>query len=1063
MQTASSRSRLSGSNEPPVLLPTIAARLQSVFRDHSGEDRAAFYLAVLAALTARLKMTAHVTLGFSGKRLQLVVETGSRFQELLIQVRRAMDQEATNDAACDAVLEMEGDPDTSAAGGPTYAVREIPESDTAIVTYREVGAVEATSGKLEALACLLEHASAQSDEIVGRLRLIRDEDARALYAQLNRTETMLPSDTVLDFVAAAAASHAAKDAVVYADRATTYEQLASRSDAIARQLRRRGADQKRPVAICMERSECVPLMQLAVLKAGSFYVQLDPGHPSQRLVDMVEECRPAVVIASANTATLFAGMSVALCNPAELEADAEDDAQLPVVVASDLAYMIYTSGTTGRPKGVMVRHGSLVNLLLGAGELMTETSRLLAVASFAFDISVLDMYLPLIHGATVVIAPDSAVGDPWRLMKLMEEQAIDFLQATPVTWRMLVAAGFVGGPNMKMLSGGEALSRDLADSLLRTGGTLWNGYGPTETTIYSSLVKVKESSGPVTIGPPMANTRFYVVDEAGHLRPPGFAGELCIGGSGVAAGYFERPDLNAERFIPDRWAVGDGEGPINQETLNKQPRLFRTGDLVRWLPERQNAFEIFGRLDQQVKLRGYRIELGEIETVLRSESGIADAAVLLREDEPGEPWLVGYCTQKSGTAVNITLVRENAARRLPAYMLPSRLVMLESLPLTGSGKVDRRALAALPAPIEGAAEGNIAAEPANDVEASLLRIFREVMKSKTFGVEDNFFRYGGYSMQAIRLLAMINHSLQQQLPLTVLFDAPTVRKLAALIRGGDVLEALVPIRQDGEKAPFFLVQSYLLYDLSRNVVEDGRPIYGLREQGWSRSFPGLQEQVTAYVAAINKQWPRGPVHLGGWCAAAPLTVEIARSLSATGRRVGMVALFDAEAPGFVERPLRGSLWLASIGAMWRFHRMRLRDMSWRARFSYVQERLAMAPQNLIGRFYERYMGKMVRLQKRLPWLPGSLFRNRFNAGDVVDVAQLQPLDLRVQLFRARDVPSIPGSDDALGWRTIARGGVEVKFIPGHHESMFLAPNIDALRSEFQASMRQVETEAAINR
>ena len=1001
-------------------------------------------------------MATHVAIGFAGRNLQLEVDTSRPFSELDAQVRIALKSEVETGsaAACDAVVDLQDEPASWSQAAPRYRFKTSDKhtvSATHFLAHEQAGVARG----LEALACLLEDAADRPYEATGRLRLIRDEDALPLYADLNRTETMVMEGTVLDLVTSAASSHGTKPALVFADRAISYEDLEMRSDVLARRLLMYGADQEHPVALCVDRSETVPLLQLAAMKAGSFFVPLDPSHPQQRLIAMTEECRPALVIASEATAAAFRAAGIAARTVGELESEAVDALEMPHVAPSDLAYMIYTSGTTGRPKGVMVTHGSLLNLLLGMRSLMDETRHVLAVASFAFDISVLDIFLPLIHGATMVIAPDGATGDPWQLMNLMEQHNIDFLQATPVTWRMLLAAGFAGRPDMRMLSGGEALPRDLASGLLRTGGELWNGYGPTETTIYSSFVRV-QATGAVTIGTPMANTRFYVVDEAGHLLPPGFAGELYIGGSGVAAGYFEQPVLQAERFLPDRWATQQESTGRTESVL--QPRLFRTGDLVRWLPASENAFQIFGRLDQQVKLRGYRIEPGEIEAVLREVEGIADAAVVLREDEPGEPWLVGYCSPKPGAAVDTGALMKAAAERLPRYMLPSRLVMLQKLPLTGSGKVDRKALAAFPAPdAKPAAIAPIPADPIDSVEATLLRIFRDVLKSKTFGVDDDFFQYGGYSMQAIRLLAMINHTLQQRLPLTVLFDAPTVRKLAALIHEGKVLEVLVPIRPEGEKAPFFLVQSYLLYELSRNVVEEGRPVYGLREAGGSKGLPGLQEQVAAYVAAIQKQYPSGPVHLGGWCAAAPLTVEIARRLAAAGRIIGMVALFDAEAPGFVERPAKGSALLAKVGAMWRFHRMRLREMGWRKKRRYVQQRLAQAPAVLLGRFYERYMGGLVRLQKRVPWLPGSLFRNRFNAGDLMQVEQVQPLDLRIQLFRARDVPIIPGSDEGLGWHSIARGGVDVKFIAGHHESMFLAPNVTSLRAGFRASMQDVET------
>ncbi len=1030
----------------------------SIMAGQSPEQRAALFVAAVAALTGRQKMSAHVTVQLRDRMLRLEVDTASPFSSLVRQVQdllsadRVAAYDERRDAAIDVAVEIDSDSGLEAGDAPTYSLQRTSNQETFSITHPSSWDISASEHSLAALECLLEDAAERPHEATGRLRLIREEVARALYAELNRTGVAGGSAVPLERLKAAAGLHAARTAIVFGSRTLTYGELESRSHAIAAQLRARGADQERPVAICMERSEAIPLVQLAAWKAGSFYVPLDPGHPQQRLIDIVEECRPALVVVSQETSKLFAGIGITACLFDELETGAAVSPEEHVPAASDLAYMIYTSGTTGRPKGVMISHGSLGNLLLGTAILMQESARVLAVASFAFDISGLDIFLPLVHGATVMIAPDAAVGDPWQLMELVSRHEINFLQATPVTWRMLLTAGFKSRPGLTMLSGGEALPRDLANGLFKHGGTLWNGYGPTETTIYSSMVQVRAGEEPVTIGRPLANTRFYVVDEAGKLLPPGFAGELYIGGSGVAAGYFERPELNAERFRPDPWADPGGD-------VHMQPRLFRTGDLVRWQPGLEGGFEIFGRLDQQVKLRGYRIELGEIETVLRSHPGIVDAAVLLREDEPGDPWLVAYCAKQSGVVVNPVDVMEAAGKRLPRYMLPSRLVLLDVLPQTGSSKVDRRALAALPAPDSGSS-GADAAVLADAIEATLLRIFREVLRSKTFGLDDDFFRFGGYSMQAVRLFGLINHSLHKQLPLTVLFEAPTVRRLAALIRSNEIPDVVVAIRPDGGEAPFFLVQSYLLYELARDVVDRDHPVFGLREQTAGKTFPRVHEQAAVYVTAINRQHPAGMVHLGGWCAAAPLTVEIARALTAQGRRVGMVALFDAEAPGFVERPARGSAWLAKAGAMWRFHTLRLRNMTWRARRRYVLDKLAALPGMLIARFYERHMNGIIRLQKLLPWLPEGLFRNNFNAGELVEVEQVQPMELPVQLFRARDVPLIAGSDSALGWREIARGGVEVRFIPGHHESMFLKPNVSVLRKEFQASMRRVEGRAS---
>ena len=659
-----------------------------------------------------------------------------------------------------------------------------------------------------------------------------------------------------------------------------------------------------------------------------------------------------------------------------------------------------------------------------------------------------------------MIASERAARDPWELAKIFETQGITCMQATPVTWRMLLSSGYRGSADLKMLIGGEALSRDLANQLAPIGRELWNCYGPTETTVYSSILQVKSDEGPVTIGPPMANTVFYLADPAGQLLPPEIAGELYIGGAGVAAGYFERPELNNDRFLADRWSSLTGPD-------TKQHRLFRTGDQVRLAANGAAEFEFFGRLDHQVKLRGYRIELGEIEVALRAHPSVGDAAVLLREDEPGEPWLVGYVTPAGGTGTASSReLLDFASLRLPTYMLPSRIVTLPALPLTGSGKVDKRALAALPAPSE--TESTAARDvpesqknqPLDALETSLLRIFRDTLRMKSFGPDDNFFEHGGYSMLAIRLFAKIGTSLHRQLPITALFDAPTVRTLAELLRSGDRLQALVPIRKTGTEAPFFLVHSYLLYGAVSTIVDSARPVYGLRERSSSAAALDLQRCVADYAETINRVWPSGIVHLGGWCAAATLTVELARRMMEQGRQVGMVALFDADAPGFVPRPEGGSPLLARLRAMRTFHLGRIRNLSWSERVQYIADRLTQAPLNLMERIYMKHYARIERWQHSFRWLPSVLFYNRFTQTGHLRADHIEGFDARIQLFRARDVTIISGSDPASGWGAIGRRGVEVSFTPGHHESMFLEPNLHALSEAFQASMRDVEAALA---
>ena len=1043
-----------------------------------------FFLAGIGGFLARLRNQPSITLNYGEQRIHLTMDGALAFRDLLAQVKSQLvlapvgqmpgsipqrNGSTPADASFQVMTSARRMASSPSWGVPLGFMARIADNSWELSVTNASQPQTTTERILSYLSTFLKAAAENPDHPAGTLLLISEPSALELYRSFNQAAVPFPDVTIMELFSEKLAVYSSIAAVRFGDSALTYAQLDAESNVLAGVLIARGADQDHPVAVCIERSEKIPVVLLATLKAGSYFVPIDPSHPRQRLLDMLEECKPAVVIVSPQTQGLFAGADLPLFVPS-FDTTAPSPVTLPSISARDKAYMIYTSGTTGRPKGVMIPHGALKNFLLAMRERpgLGAGDHLLAVATLSFDMSILDMFLPLASGATLVIASEHAAKDPWELAKIFESQGITCMQATPVTWRMLLSSGYKGTPKLKVLIGGEALSRDLANELALISGEIWNCYGPTETTVYSSVLRIEPGSGPVPIGPPMANTAFYVTDPAGNLLPPEIAGELSIGGAGVALGYYERPELNRERFIADPWT------PPNAFT--SQPMLFRTGDQVRLAANGKLAFEFFGRLDHQVKLRGYRIELGEIEVVLRTHAAVADAAVLLREDEPGEPWLVAYITPQKADITEAPVATRDlldfAASRLPVYMLPSRIVSLPALPLTGSGKVDKRALGALPAPVDrevpdaqvGLPERRGKnSQPLDALETSLLRIFRDTLRLKSFGPDENFFEHGGYSMLAIRLFAKIGTTLHKQLPITALFDAPTVRKLAELIRRGDPLQALVPIREHGTQAPFFLVHSYLLYGAAKTIVESDRPVYGLRERSATAAPLDLQRCVTDYSAAIQRAWPTGIVHLGGWCAAATLTIELARRLADEGRQVGMVALFDAEAPGFVALPQSGSPLLARLRAMRTFHLGRMRSLSWSGRLLYINERLTQAPLNMIERFYLKHHARIERWQRSMRWLPSVFFYNRFTQIGHLQTDHIDQLDTRIQLFRARDVTVVAGSDAALGWGAIGHRGVEVSFIPGHHESMFLEPNVDVLRDEFQAAMRSVEAELALQK
>jgi amino acid adenylation domain-containing protein len=521
----------------------------------------------------------------------------------------------------------------------------------------------------------------------------------------------------------------------------TRTQLAEQSDRLAAWLIRNGAGSGSLVAIYMDRSLEMLVAMLGVMKAGAAYVPLDPMFPPARIAQIVEETNvPVMVTLSGHLESLpHSNAKVIALDDETVGLETEPVVALPAIHSHDRAYVIFTSGSTGRPKGVEVCHGSVVNLLTDTAQRleMKPSDRFLAVTTLSFDIAVLEMLLPLVSGGTVVIAHRDDVADGAQLKELLQATRATVLQATPVTWRMLLEQGFQPALGFKMLCGGEAWTAAMGDQLLANGGRLWNMYGPTETTVWSSITEVELGAGRMTIGPPIANTRFYVLDTQFQLVPPGVSGELFIAGAGVARGYFERPELTAEKFLSDPFVPGE--------------RMYRTGDEVRQLAD--GRIEFLGRLDHQIKLRGFRIELGDVETAIRALPGVRDAVAMLRPDASGEAILVGYYT--GGESSTPAELKRALASQLPIYMVPTVMKSLPSLPLTPNGKIDRKAL---PEPRTGAeVEAEEFFEPKTRTEIILAEIFSEVLGCARISIRASLLDLGADSLRMFQIASRAHH------------------------------------------------------------------------------------------------------------------------------------------------------------------------------------------------------------------------------------------------------------------------------------------------------------------
>jgi amino acid adenylation domain-containing protein len=503
-------------------------------------------------------------------------------------------------------------------------------------------------------------------------------------------------------------------------------------------------------------------------------VPLDPGYPPQRLASVLEDARVSAVLTQRSLTDLVRELGPWVCEEGRIVCvDDISENALPLegwdgsaLASKNLAYVIYTSGSTGKPKGVQIEHRSVVNFLESMRRQpgLGEEDVLVAVTTLSFDIAGLELLLPLTTGARVVLASRETASDGQALVRLLEQSHATVMQATPATWRLLIEAGWRGHPKFKILCGGEAWNQELAEQLLARCGSLWNMYGPTETTIWSAASRVS-GGGAVCIAGPIANTQFYIVDKFLQPVPIGIAGELCIGGDGVARGFLNRPELTSEKFTANPFGGGGGG------------RLYRTGDLARYRAD--GAIEFLGRMDQQVKLRGFRIELGEIEAAMGQHPQSRQVVVSVREDAPGDPVLVAYVAANSDQAPSPAEWRDWLRPKLPEYMVPSFYVTLETLPLTPNGKVNRKAL---PEPERARpVHRNGFAAPRTALEKKLAVSWAEVLGAGSVGIDDNFFELGGHSLLGARLISRIRQALQIELPLRSLFEFPTIAGLAECI------------------------------------------------------------------------------------------------------------------------------------------------------------------------------------------------------------------------------------------------------------------------------------------
>jgi len=627
----------------------------------------------------------------------------------------------------------------------------------------------------------------RSEEAISQLDLLTEGERAQLHAFTAGPERHEYPATVDALVREQCARVPRAVATSCGNEARSYAQLAQDTAAVRNGLQARGVGRGDVVGVLLKRDASLPAVLLGILECGAAYLPLDPEAPAERLRWMLDDANVQLIISSEREAAslnAFGGRVVDLESLSSLSlpvsaqgqgeaAPAPDDPaarkisttrspdQLPAHASRDAAYIIYTSGSTGKPKGVVVTHGGVANFLRAMRETLevSDQDRFLALTTLTFDIAVLELLLPLTLGARTEIVPRDVARDGDALQQRLALFRPTVMQATPATWQLLASAGWQGDTGLMVLSGGEALPAPLAKTLLRNARAVWNLYGPTETTIWSTAHRVAEDDDPVPIGKPLCNTEVYVLDDGGQPVPPGVPGELYIGGDGVTRGYLNRPELTRERFVPDTFSQ------------RQDATLYRTGDRVRFRDD--GCLEYLGRVDFQIKLRGYRIEPGEIENVLESHPAVERAVVIVREID-ADARLVAYLTPAG--KVDVAVLREHLKNRLPAYMLPQHYVELDAMPLTVSGKVDRKSL---PEPFAMPRREHVA--PRTATEQRIAAIWQEVLGAADAGVHDNFFDLGGHSLLAARCITRLRETCRRDIPMVAIFEQPVLADLAATV------------------------------------------------------------------------------------------------------------------------------------------------------------------------------------------------------------------------------------------------------------------------------------------
>nr|WP_237712361.1 non-ribosomal peptide synthetase [Pedosphaera parvula] len=954
----------------------------------------------------------------------------------------------------------------------TLSITESEEGLVLAVEYKTDLFDDATIDRLlEHYRVLLEGIISNPNQRISDLPILTAGERYRLLVEWNQTRTDYPKNkTIAELFEEQASASPDAVALVFEGKSLSYRQLNRQSNQLAHYLIRSGVQSGELVGLCLERSFEMIVGLLAILKAGGGYVSLDPTYPKERLALMMEDAEIRVLLTESRlrealprqTKKSEPGHDIlkAICLDKEWKAVSEQSGERPISSCGpeSVAYVCFTSGSTGRPKGVCVPNRGVVRLVKATNYAsLTGNNVFLQLAPVSFDASTFEIWGALLNGARLVIFPPipSSLSD---LGSFIEKQRITILWLTAGLFHQMVEEQVERLKNVRqLLAGGDVLSVPHVEKALEIleDCQLINGYGPTENTTFTCYHAIPHrvpADRSIPIGKPVSNTTCYVLDCNLRPVPIGVYGQLYTGGDGLALEYLQRNELTAERFIDNPFEIQTGS------------KLYHTGDTVRYLSD--GNLEFLGRTDSMVKIRGFRIELGEIEAAIAADDSVRDCVVVARKISTTEKQLVAYVVPKGKSKPTSEALRSHLKDKLPEYMMPSAYVFLETLPLTASGKVNRLAL---PDP-EGTrpALDHKYLAPRDSAEEQLAGIWEELLGIRPIGVHDKFFELGGHSLLAVRLFARIEKVFGKRLPLTILFETPTIAQLANAIREKELSASrslLVAIKDGGSKPPLFLVHGAgggILWGYANlgACFTDDQPIYGIESPGMRgmAELESIEVMASRYVEEVRTLQPRGPYYLGGYCFGGNVSFEMARQLSRMGEEVAFLALFES-------MPINTSY----TKAPWRrakFYRGFLLNL-----YYGLEDFCRLKPEirrNLFERKARVIRRRILNLIK-----PKRMGRSHFDLEGVINTEQIPENELnlwqihlrafqeyvtkpyvgRITLFRTRRQPLLCSFDRSLGWDEFSLGGVDVRIISGSHGSIFTEPNVSQLAGELRSCLR----------